>query len=243
MTTPFQLIRKTLESGSYDAVYNLHLQLVKIGMSRRQTHLLLREESETVSMTLNRRAMVLRVLRQIESMILTPEDMPVAQESTPGAAAPDTRPPDEKPVVDLKSGPDAMSPARPIVDALRDNPWGNPPEQVTRERSDAEAATGGSENFRPDHFTLNQNPVVEPAPAVAPRATKMFLISEDDLQAMESLLPRIVDELIMVARQAPMPATRVNIRRVQSILTSVRWNYGPPTWMKRFTGGQADSEE
>lgn len=54
--------------------------------------------------------------------------------------------------------------------------------------------------------------------------SRMFQISEEDLAALEHTLPLLVDKL-------PPPIdnkTRVQLRRVQRVVTDVRWNYGPP---------------
>jgi hypothetical protein len=53
----------------------------------------------------------------------------------------------------------------------------------------------------------------------------VYQIHEDDLGALEQTLPRLAD--------AMMPhldnRLRVQLRRVQKILSDVRWNYGPPS--------------
>ena len=55
--------------------------------------------------------------------------------------------------------------------------------------------------------------------------TRLHQITEDDLAALEQTLPQLADAL--------MPALdnrlRVKLRQVQSILSAVRWNYGPAT--------------
>jgi len=53
----------------------------------------------------------------------------------------------------------------------------------------------------------------------------MFQITEPDLAELERLLPDIADRLYCPAMTN---ADRVMIRRVQKIITDVRWNYGPP---------------
>lgn len=54
--------------------------------------------------------------------------------------------------------------------------------------------------------------------------TKMFQITEDDLADLERIMPRIADEMMvhLTAR------TKIGLRRIQKILSDVRWNYGPP---------------
>lgn len=55
--------------------------------------------------------------------------------------------------------------------------------------------------------------------------SKLFQITEDDLAELEKHMPELSDAL--------MPALtgrlRVKLRRCQSILSNVRWNYGPAT--------------
>jgi hypothetical protein len=55
--------------------------------------------------------------------------------------------------------------------------------------------------------------------------SKLFQIYEEDLAELEHILPQLAERL-MTALDNPL---RVKIRRVQTILTNVRWNYGPPT--------------
>lgn len=55
--------------------------------------------------------------------------------------------------------------------------------------------------------------------------SRLHQITEDDLATLEKTLPQLADAL--------MPALdnrlRVKLRQVQSILSAVRWNYGPPS--------------
>ena len=53
----------------------------------------------------------------------------------------------------------------------------------------------------------------------------LFQIHEDDLAELERTLPHFADAMM----QSLTPRLRVQLRRCQSILSSVRWNYGPPT--------------
>lgn len=54
---------------------------------------------------------------------------------------------------------------------------------------------------------------------------KLFQIYEEDLAELEKIIPQLAESL--------MPSLdnkkRVQLRRCQSILSSVRWNYGPPS--------------
>lgn len=55
--------------------------------------------------------------------------------------------------------------------------------------------------------------------------SQLFQIHEEDLAELESTLPKLADRLFdqMDGR------TRTQIRRVQNILSNVRWSYGPPS--------------
>ena len=55
--------------------------------------------------------------------------------------------------------------------------------------------------------------------------SKLFQIKEDDLGALEAALPRLADALMPVLNNR----LRVQLRRVQQVLSDVRWNYGPPS--------------
>lgn len=55
--------------------------------------------------------------------------------------------------------------------------------------------------------------------------SQLFQIYEDDLSELERTIPQFANAL--------MPALnnrlRTQLRRIQEILSNVRWNYGPPT--------------
>ncbi len=55
--------------------------------------------------------------------------------------------------------------------------------------------------------------------------SRLFQIKEDDLGALEAVLPQLADALMPVLNNK----LRVQIRRVQGILSDVRWDYGPPS--------------
>lgn len=55
--------------------------------------------------------------------------------------------------------------------------------------------------------------------------SRLFQIHEDDLSALEKTLPQLADALMPVLNNK----LRVQIRRVQKILSDVRWDYGPPS--------------
>lgn len=55
--------------------------------------------------------------------------------------------------------------------------------------------------------------------------SKLFQIKEEDLGALEATLPQLADALMPVLNNR----LRVQIRRVQKILSDVRWGYRRPT--------------
>ncbi len=55
--------------------------------------------------------------------------------------------------------------------------------------------------------------------------SRLFQIKEDDLGALEAVLPQLADALMPVLTNK----LRVQIRRVRGILSDVRWDYGPPS--------------
>ncbi len=54
---------------------------------------------------------------------------------------------------------------------------------------------------------------------------KLFQITEDDLSELERMLPDIADALYPKMDNR----LRVQLRRIQAIMSSIRWNYGPPS--------------
>jgi hypothetical protein len=58
------------------------------------------------------------------------------------------------------------------------------------------------------------------------------------LADLERLLPDLADRL----KGALDNATRVKVRRVQTILANVRWNYGPPGAVERIPAGDDAAE-
>lgn len=54
--------------------------------------------------------------------------------------------------------------------------------------------------------------------------SKLFQIYEDDLASLERVLPELSDAMI----DNLTPRLKTQLRRVQKILSDVRWNYGPP---------------
>lgn len=61
---------------------------------------------------------------------------------------------------------------------------------------------------------------------------RMFQINEDDLADLERTLPAFMDSMMPHLT----PLHRTQWRRVQAILSRVRWNYGPPTDVEVIPG-------
>ena len=60
--------------------------------------------------------------------------------------------------------------------------------------------------------------------------SKLYRIEEDDLTELERTLPAFADALLM--NMNPRLATQ--FRRIQKILSDVRWSYGPPSHVERI---------
>lgn len=54
---------------------------------------------------------------------------------------------------------------------------------------------------------------------------KLYQIHEEDLGELERTLPQLAEALMPVLDNR----LRVHLRRCQSILSNIRWNYGPPS--------------
>lgn len=54
---------------------------------------------------------------------------------------------------------------------------------------------------------------------------RMFQIHEDDLAELERLVPRLGEALMTNLT----PCLRTQLRRCKTILSDVRWDYGPPS--------------
>lgn len=55
--------------------------------------------------------------------------------------------------------------------------------------------------------------------------SKLYQIHDDDLATLESTMPQLAEALYPSMDNR----LRVQLRRVQKILSDVRWNYGPPS--------------
>lgn len=60
---------------------------------------------------------------------------------------------------------------------------------------------------------------------------KMLQIHDDDLSDLERTVPEIADRLTGSMDNA----LRTKLRRVQTILSNVRWGYGPPSHVEKIT--------
>jgi hypothetical protein len=67
-------------------------------------------------------------------------------------------------------------------------------------------------------------------------STRLFQIKEDDLAELERIAPSLCDALSdKLGKNHPMGnRLRVQLRRVQAILSDVRWDYGPPLDVQSF---------
>lgn len=67
--------------------------------------------------------------------------------------------------------------------------------------------------------------------------SKLFQIHEDDLCDMERILPLMSDAMLPHLT----PRLKTQIRRIQKILSDVRWSYGPPSHVETVSD-DADPE-
>ena len=58
-----------------------------------------------------------------------------------------------------------------------------------------------------------------------PQSVKLFQINEEDLSELERTLPQLASAMTPIMTNR----IRVQLRRCQAILSSVRWEYGPPS--------------
>lgn len=68
--------------------------------------------------------------------------------------------------------------------------------------------------------------------------SKLFQIHEDDLADLERTLPQFADALLPSLDNR----LRAQFRRVQAILSNVRWNYGPPSDVQIIPAGGASDD-
>lgn len=65
---------------------------------------------------------------------------------------------------------------------------------------------------------------------------KLFQIYQDDLADLERIVPQISDKLM----EHLDPALKTQFRRLKTILSDVRWNYGPPLHVEKVQGDDND---
>ncbi len=70
------------------------------------------------------------------------------------------------------------------------------------------------------------------------RIMKLFQINEDDLSALEHVLPQLASDLYRELAGPAAPRIRKQLRQAQEILSKVRWNYGPPTDVQIIPAGE-----
>jgi hypothetical protein len=69
-------------------------------------------------------------------------------------------------------------------------------------------------------------------------SVRLFQITNDDLVELERVLPELSESLAVTEEYSPR--IRSQLRRVQTILSNVRWGYGPPTHVERVGGPDED---
>lgn len=67
--------------------------------------------------------------------------------------------------------------------------------------------------------------------------SKLFAIYEDDLAELERALPDMADRL----KGKMDNRLRTQIRRLQAIMTNVRWGYGPPSHVEKVEPSDDES--
>lgn len=67
--------------------------------------------------------------------------------------------------------------------------------------------------------------------------SNLLQIYENDLGELERILPQLAEVLTPSLDNC----LRVQLRRCQSILSNVRWNYGPPTNVGVIPSDEADA--
>jgi hypothetical protein len=66
--------------------------------------------------------------------------------------------------------------------------------------------------------------------------SKLFRIEEEDLGELERIMPQLADALMPTLNNQ----LRVQLRRCKTILSNVRWEYGPATQVKIIPAADAD---
>lgn len=66
--------------------------------------------------------------------------------------------------------------------------------------------------------------------------SKLYQIYEDDLEVLERELPAIMEFAVVAPGWNERADIREAFEMVQRIASNVRWNYGPPTEVKKIDG-------
>ena len=69
--------------------------------------------------------------------------------------------------------------------------------------------------------------------------SKLYRINEDDLAELERTLPVFSDALFTTMNAA----LKIKFRRVQKILSDVRWSYGPPSHVERVSDDDTEAND
>lgn len=64
---------------------------------------------------------------------------------------------------------------------------------------------------------------------------KLFQVYEEDLSELEQILPQLAQALTSTLDNR----LRMKLRRCQTILSNVRWDYGPPTNVESLPANDA----
>ena len=68
--------------------------------------------------------------------------------------------------------------------------------------------------------------------------SRTFQISEDDLSELERIIPDLCGDMMpLFTNRELAPRLRTQLRRVQSILSDVRWRYCPPEEVQIIDAG------
>lgn len=71
--------------------------------------------------------------------------------------------------------------------------------------------------------------------------SRLLQIYESDLADLERIVPQIADAAVF--NRPLTPTLKTHIRRVQTILTNVRWNYGPPEVAEKIPCDGGDDDQ
>jgi hypothetical protein len=73
--------------------------------------------------------------------------------------------------------------------------------------------------------------------------SRQFQISEDDLAELERMIPDLCGDMMpLFTNRELAPRLRTQLRRIQSILSDVRWRYGPPEAVEVIDANKPDQD-